>query len=268
MSGNSKMQLDYWVKQGEKPAFPDLLWSRPETKQTAGKLLIVGGHATSFAAPAESYAFAEKAGVGSCRVLLPDSLQKTIGRIFPEAVFAPSNPSGGLAKSSLAELLDQAAWADGILLAGDIGRNSETVALLETFLAKCPGQVTLTRDIADEFCARPAAISGRNNTLLVLAPGQLQKLAVNLHWHHAFTSDLALITLVGLLHDFSLETGLAIITRHAGQLVVAVHGQVSTTPGPDEKIWRLQAAARAATWWLQNPNQTFAALASSLFERK
>jgi ADP-dependent NAD(P)H-hydrate dehydratase / NAD(P)H-hydrate epimerase len=258
------MSQAYWLNQGEEPLFPDLLWSRPETKMTAGKLLIVGGHATTFAAPAQAYTEAGRAGIGSVRVLLPSSLQKTVSKVFPEAEFAPSNPSGGLASSALAELLDHAAWADGVLLSGDIGRNSETVALLESFLGKYSEQVTLTRDIADEFCARPAALVGRSNTLFVIALGQLQKLATNLRWPRAFTSDMSLLTLVEMLHEFTSENNFYIITQHLGNTVVAVNGQVSTTSAPNAKIWRTSTAAHAATWWLQTPTVPFEALTSSL----
>src|SRR5690606_2345051 len=57
---------DYWRRQtpGE-PLFPDVLWSRPEQKTTAGKLLVIGGNLHAFAAPAEAYNEAEKAGVGT-----------------------------------------------------------------------------------------------------------------------------------------------------------------------------------------------------------
>ena len=53
------MDRTYWHKQTvEKPLFPDILWSRPQNKRQAGKLLIVGGHAESFAAVGEAYAAA------------------------------------------------------------------------------------------------------------------------------------------------------------------------------------------------------------------
>ena len=70
--------------------------SRPENKLQAGKLLIVGGHAQGFARPAEAFALAEKAGAGSVRVLLPDALQKTLGKAFLGAEFAPSSPSASI----------------------------------------------------------------------------------------------------------------------------------------------------------------------------
>src|SRR5689334_2117479 len=101
------MDDTYWLKQtSEQPLFPDLLWARPENKRHAGKLLIVGGNKFGFAAPGTAYAAAVKAGVGSCRVLLPEALRRIVGDSLPEAVFAPSNISGSFRQSALAELLE------------------------------------------------------------------------------------------------------------------------------------------------------------------
>ena len=260
------MQQSYWIKQGEKPLFPDLLWARPEVKSAAGKLLVVGGHAQSFAAPAEAYAGAEKAGIGVVRVLLPDSLQRTVGKLFPAAEFAPSNPSGGFATRTLAELLTHASWADGVLLAGDIGRNSESLAMLENFVGKYPGQLTITKDTADFFCTQPQSIVERMDTLLVISMGQLQKLGQALKLPYAFTSDLGMLQQVELLHDFTLaHPNLNIITRHHDQYVIAVKSRICTSPVPsDTPIWRVSSAASAATWWLQNPTKPFPALSTSV----
>lgn len=256
----------YWYKQAEKPLFPDLLWARPEMKSTAGKLLITGGHAQSFAAPAEAYTAAEKAGAGTARVLLPDSLARTVGRLFPAAEFAPSNPSGGFATNALAELLAAAQWADGVLLAGDLGRNSETHAMLENFMSKYTGQVTITKDVADFFCTQPTAIRERANTLFVISFGQLQKLSSNLRTPYAFTSETGLVQLAAQLHAFTTDNpSVSILTKQHDRLIVATGGQVSTTSlSKDMPIWRVSTAAKAATWWLQNPSKTFAALTTSI----
>jgi NAD(P)H-hydrate repair Nnr-like enzyme with NAD(P)H-hydrate dehydratase domain len=58
-----------WFKQRQtEPLFADLLWSRPENRLRAGKLLIIGGNKHLVAAPGNAYTAAEKAGIGSCRV--------------------------------------------------------------------------------------------------------------------------------------------------------------------------------------------------------
>ena len=259
------MNQDYWHKQGEKALFPNLLWARPEVKSAAGKLLVVGGHAQSFAAAAEAYTAAEKAGIGTVRVLLPDSLEKTVGKLFPSAEFAPSNPSGGFATRALAELLAAAQWADGVLLAGDLGRNSESLAMLENFAGKYTGQLTITKDTADFFCTQPQSIATRTDTLLVISLGQLQKLGKSLHLPYAFTSNLGIMQLVELLHKFTTAyPNIHVITRHQNNYVVAVKGNIGTSPAPSEKpIWRVATAASASSWWLQNPEKPFEALMSS-----
>src|SRR5574337_963690 len=104
--------MDNWLKQNtDSPLFPDLIWSRPENKRHAGKLLIIGGNAHGFAAPAAAFAAAGRAGRGSMRVILPQVLQKTLRKSFSEAEYAPSTPSGSFARAALAMLLEHAEWA-------------------------------------------------------------------------------------------------------------------------------------------------------------
>jgi hypothetical protein len=85
------------------------------------------------------------------RVLLPSATKKLVSQVFPEAEFAPSTPSGSFAREALGQLLDSADWADGVLLAGDFGRNSETAILLESFAQKYKGQLTVAQDGIDYF---------------------------------------------------------------------------------------------------------------------
>jgi hypothetical protein len=261
------MGQDYWIKQSEKALFPDLLWARPEVKSSAGKLLIVGGHVQSFAATAEAYAVAERAGIGVVRVLLPDSLQKTVSKLFPPAEYAPSNPSGGFAAQALAELMVEGKWADGVLLAGDLGRNSESLAMLENFAGRYDGRLTITKDAGDFFCTQPSALLDRGATLLVVSMGQLQKLAGALKLPYAFTSDLGMLQLVELLHDFTTTYHrIYLVTLHQNHCVVATQGRVCTsTANPQKPMWRVGTAAAAATWWLQNPTKPFEALVSSVY---
>lgn len=260
----------YWQKQTlEKPLFPDLLWSRPENKRQAGKLLIVGGNAHGFAAAGEAYTAAGKAGIGTARVLLPDSLQKTVGKVFAAGEYAPSTPSGSFSRQALAPLLDMADWADGVLLAGDFGRNSETAVLLEQFTHKYAGRLTLTKDAADYFVKSPEQLLARKDTLLVLSFAQLQKFGAGAGTTTAFTFDMDLLRLVKALGDFSERWPAAIIVKHLENICVAAGGQVSTTKlGKDLEVWRIRAAAAAAVWWLQNPAKPFEALSTALVAKE
>jgi hypothetical protein len=260
------MSHDYWHKQThDKPLYPDLLWSRPERTAQAGKLLIIGGNAHGFAAAGEAFSEAQKAGAGTVRVVLPDSLQKTVGKVFAAGEYAPSTPSGSFSQQALDEFLAMSQWADGVLLAGDFGRNSETAVLLEKFLSKFSGEVTLTKDAVDYFNNAAGALLDRPQTTLVLSFAQLQKLAIQAHFDQAFRFDMDFLRLLEMLHDFTKRFKISIITKHLETVFVAVDGEVSTTKlAPDIEVWRVRTAATASVWWLQNPEKTFAALCSSL----
>jgi NAD(P)H-hydrate repair Nnr-like enzyme with NAD(P)H-hydrate dehydratase domain len=260
------MDNTYWHKQSAKqPLFPDLLWSRPENRRHAGKLLIVGGNGYEFKSPANAYGDALNAGVGHAKVLLPDSMQKTVHDIFPEAEFAPSTPSGSFARSSLAQMLDLATWADAVLLAGDFGRNSETAVVLESFLQKYQGLVCLTRDAINYFLDAPGGLLARPETLLVVTTAQLQRLATGAHFTPAFTSDTDLLRTVDWLHDFTERFGVHIIVKHLDTMFVASSGQVSSMPAETgQGAWRVHTASSAITWWLQNSSKPFEALTTSI----
>lgn len=255
------------MRQGrDKPLFEDLLWSRPENKRYSGKLLIVGGNLHGFAAPGSAFGAALKAGVGTARVLLPDKLQKTVGKLIPEAEFAPSTLSGSFSKSALAQLLEAADWADGVLLVGDFGRNSETAILLDSFMNKFEGQVTVAQDGLDYFWGPKSPLIERANTLLVINLGKLQKLAKNNRPATPVLHNMMLADLVETLHDWITGNPGRIITKHADNFIVASGGQVSTTPSPEESNWQIELAAYAIVWWLQQPKKSFEALTTAIYE--
>jgi hypothetical protein len=257
---------DYWQKQTvDKPLFPDLLWSRPENRNQAGKLLIVGGNAHGFAAAGEAYAAATEAGIGTARVLLPDSLQPTVGKVLEAGEYAPSTPSGSFSRRALGELLAMSAWADGVLLAGDFGRNSETSVLLEHFPTKYEGQLTLTKDAVDYFSKSPATLLARDDTALVLSFAQLQKTAMGAGYQHAFTFEMDLVRLVSTLHDFTTRFRTLIITKHLDTICTAYGGRVSTTKlDKDAPTWRVRTASYASVWCLQNPGRPFEAATTAV----
>lgn len=257
------MENTNWLKQTpDKPLFPDLLWSRPENKRQAGKLLIVGGNSHGFAAPITSYSHAVKAGIGSARVVLPDSLQKVVGTSFSEAEFGPSTPSGSLARRSLDMLLDGAKWADGVLLAGDFGRNSETAILLSSFMEKYDGQVTVAGDGLDYFLNANSPLMERSNTTAVINMGKIQKLGKNNRSNPPVKHSMGLHELSLLLSEWKAQ----IITKHADNFVISANGQISTTPVKKDINWQIELAAYASVWELQNPTKIFKALTSAVFE--
>lgn len=260
------MTNEYWFKQTESPLFPELHWSRPENKKHAGKLAILGGHAQSFATSATAFNEAEKAGIGTTRVLLPDSLQKMVSKLFPEAEFTPSTPSGSFGHESLAAFLEVGQWADGILLAGDTGHNSETVSFLEYFAEAQTGRLILTGDSADALLRLGQS---RDDTLFVLTFNQLQKFVQMLKSTQAVTTSMGILAMVNLLHDLTLINKPHIITIYDEHIFVAVGGKVSTTKSSSMTAnQQSRVAAFASVWWLQNTQKPFESISTGVFDSR
>jgi NAD(P)H-hydrate repair Nnr-like enzyme with NAD(P)H-hydrate dehydratase domain len=258
--------MDYWAKQPiDKPLYPDIIWARPETKHGAGKLLIIGGSAHGFAAAQEAYASADIGGAGHIRLILPDALKRTVGILGPYD-YAPSTPrSGSFARDALNEFLIGAAWADSVLLAGDLGRNSETAILLEKFVQKYSGPLTITKDAVDYFYNQPELVSNRSETLLVLSLGQLQKFATALKFETPFMLSMGMLLLVQALHDFTIRYKVIIITKELNNIIVAKGGEVSSTRlQQDKEVWRVSTAAKASVFWMQNSSRPFEAITTAL----
>jgi NAD(P)H-hydrate repair Nnr-like enzyme with NAD(P)H-hydrate dehydratase domain len=258
------MNHDYWHKQtSSKPLFPELIWSRPENRQLAGKLLIIGGNLHGFAIPAEAYNNAVKAGVGTARVLMPDAIKTLLGNTHSlslEMEFASSTSSGSFNLSALAEFLSLSSWADGVLLAGDLGRNSETAILLEKFIEKYQGQMTLTNDAVEYFNKNTDLVLHRPNTTLVLSVPQLQKLLMEARYKTAVTSNLDLMHLVEVLHEFTEEFSVNIVVKQNQITLTAVGGHVCSTEAAQAAGWQIETATHISVWWLQNPAKPFEAI--------
>lgn len=251
-----------WLKQDPgRPLFPEVLWSRPENKRIAGKLMIAGGNLHSFRAPAEAAGSTVEARAGAVRVLLPDALRKHLGKLVPQAQFLPSTPSGSFAQSALSDLLEVSGWADGTLLVGDFGRNSETAILLETFLQKNQDIIVLTGDSLEYFYTNPDAVLNRPNSLIVGDIPRLQKL---LAAKVLLKQSMDLSRLVDTLAELTTGCFAHVATIHSGQVVAASAGRVSTTPTKDTTLEKL--SAYSGVFWIQNPANPFKAISSAAIE--
>ncbi len=249
------------------PLFPNIEWSKPEQKSLAGKLLIVGGNKLGFAAVAAAYEAVQAAGIGQCRVVLPDVLKKALVSSTFDCVFAASNPSGGFSKEAINELKAYMAWADGVLFIGESGRNAETAIAYEQLMT-IDRHIVLTRDALD--LVRHQASSWLENPQLcaIATFAQLQKLFQEVHYPKMLLFRMQLAQLVEALHKFTITYPAKIVTLHQGHLLVAHNGEVSTTPCEDNLvIWRGLIASRAAVYLVQHPHQPFEALSAAMLPK-
>ena len=256
----------YWQTQKPpKPLWPDIAWSKPEQRSLAGKLGVVGGNKQSFIAVAESYSNALATGVGEARVLLPDALKKTIPTTMVDVVFGASNPSGSLARDAKNELRALGNWSQAVLMIGDAGKNSETAILYEEFTQDYSGQLTISRDAVDLLRPASKSLVERDNTMLVMSFAQTQKLFQEVYYPKMLAFSMQLAQAVEALHKFTITYPVTIATLHKDHLIVAAHGNVTTTPWQNAMaIWRGSVATKAAAYWLWNPSKPLEAVTTSL----
>lgn len=260
------MDHSYWSKQEpDKALFPDIEWSKPERRDQAGKLLIVGGNKLGFAAVAESYQTALQSGVGEVKVIVPDCLKKAIPPVMTDVIFAACTPSGGLSKDAGTELRASSDWAGGVLLIGDAGRNAETALAYEEFITSYHGQLTVTRDAIDLIKNNPSLLAERPDTMLIASFAQMQKLFQGVYYPKILTFNMQLMQLVEALHKFTITYPCTLMTLHKDTMVIASGGQVVTQPwNAPMAIWRGTVATHAACYWLWNPSRTLPAAVQSL----
>lgn len=262
------MEHSYWKKQtSTNPLYPDIAWSKPERRDQAGTLGIIGGNKLGFAGIAEAYRVVESMGVGRVKVVLPDALKRAVPAAITDAVFGASNPSGSLARDALPVMLATGVCASGVLLAGDAGRNSETALVYDDFIREYSGQLTLTRDAIDLIKNAAPLILERPDTLLVASFAQVQKLFQAVYYPKMLTFSMNLTMLVEALHKFTLTYPVHLMVFHRETMVIASGGDVTTQVWEEPlRIWRGETAARAASYWLWNPTKPLAAFTTSLLK--
>lgn len=247
--------MNYWKQQNEKePLFPDVLWSKPEQKNIAGTLGIVGGNSLGFAAVANAYKTANDTGIGEIKLVLPDSLKKPLGTLSG-VEFVPTNQSGSLSKDALPQLKVLASETDGLLLIGDAGRNQETQTLYETFVRELPNNrpLTISRDAIDLLMSVMHELVIRDNVLLVLSFSQLQKIFQTLYYPIVLVHSMQNIKLVEALHKFTVSNQATVAVFHDDLLIIASKGEVTSSQFTHQTdIWQGKTAAQIACWFIWN----------------
>lgn len=254
-----------WQKQKfSEPIFSNLVWSRPESKALAGKITIIGGNRFDISVPAQSYTLANQQGIGNCHVLMPQAAKKLLPGVHADITFAASNPSGSFGQKALTDLQNYALGADCTLIAGGLGRNSETAIVLEK-LVKQAGSFVISADAVDYFVSSPLALLDRENTAIIASFAQIQKIMQTVGTIKPLTFDMGAVAIADALQSFTVAHLALIVVEHNGTIFCGQAGEViSTALAQPPKAWRTQTAAAIAVWWAQNPSQLLAAAATAI----
>lgn len=255
------MDNDYWQKQTKsEPLFDDVLWSKPERRDQAGRLTIVGGSDKGFLAVANAYEMGLKAGAGMMRVIMPDALKRKLPTIvaqrIDDLIFTESNPSGGFARGTMPYLQSAGEWSGNMLFIGDNGANAETSGLFEAYLLDDKSATTtITRDAVDSITNGAETVLNRPQTNLVVSLSQLQKLARAVYYPRMITFSMGIKQAAETLHKLTITYPVTITLFHDNNLFVAQNGQViSQAFDQPMRVWSGEIAVQAATWsvWVKD----------------
>ena len=140
------------------------------TKDERGRLLIVGGSRHTPGSVAIAATAAMRAGCGKVRIATVESMAPQVALAVPEAfVFGlEQGRGGGLARSALDPILDQASEADAVVCGPGMQQGKRTPALAKRLLSA--GLVRLVLDASMLYELPPQAGAARSAPTPVLLP--------------------------------------------------------------------------------------------------
>jgi NAD(P)H-hydrate repair Nnr-like enzyme with NAD(P)H-hydrate dehydratase domain len=258
------MNQTNWLKQTvSAPLFDNLLWSRPENRSLAGKVLVIGGNLHGFSKTVGSYQRLIKSGVGTVKVLLPKKVFKIIGQISEDVIFCPDTDSGSFGPESYGDMVEFSSLCDSIYFPGELTNNSQTLIVVEKFISSTTKSLIFSDDSIDLALNLSERTLARANTVFIGEFSRIQKLLIKMGTEKAITHDLGLTNLVEVLQDFSLKHELSIVTFHQQNIVIANKGIVCTTKLSSKNEDISDLGSECVCWVSQNPNNIFQSLCCS-----
>lgn len=265
-----KSDFSYWQKQTE-PLFPDLFWNIPEQK--TGHVAVTGGNSQNFSAPIKISEYLTKTfPFANVSTFLPDALHSKLPPL-PNFHFVKSTTNGAIANSPE---LGSAFTTPNLLLAGDFSKNSETSITLASALKSTletpshPLQHCLiTRDSVDLLAADASTWLNFPEIILVASMAQLQKVFRAAYYPKMILLSQPLVPTIETLHKFTLTYPLTILTFHQEQILVAGHGEITSTPIANTdyspiSLWSGELAANIIAMNAYNPNQPLGATTAAV----
>ncbi len=151
------------------------LRSSHSDKRDYGQVFVLGGSRNFPGAILMSVRAALHSGVGLLTAFVPESLVSAYAAQVPEAMWVgwPETPAGGLALEGLHLLRERIARADALVIGPGLGRETETLALIEEIVKTARVPVVLDAD-----ALQPQIVSAAK-TQLVLTPhaGEFERIA-------------------------------------------------------------------------------------------
>lgn len=244
----------------DSPLFPDLLWARPERKELAGRLLIIGGSSHGFASTIKSYKYAQEGGIGEVKVVLPLSIKRHLSLIAGpsmDMIYVAATNTGSFARKAMGDTKPYLDWADTVLMPGELTSNAESTLLAEDVLRSTTRPIVLAGD-SIKATAKTLGESLKTTPMIVASFAEIQRLAYTYSGKQPLLSSSTLDQQAEIMQTLAAKLNLGALTRHdEGQILVVSPPDQSSVTTMSKGL--VEYAAQTAVLCAQFPTKPYEA---------
>jgi NAD(P)H-hydrate repair Nnr-like enzyme with NAD(P)H-hydrate dehydratase domain len=257
-------QTPQFIRQEDEPLYPTILYNRPVTRNAAGRMLVVGGHSGEFSVPTAVHQLATAAGIGECRVVLPDNLAKLLSGA-PGTFFVPSTTSGSLAREGLGRILELSEETDAIALGASLSSNSNTTMLIERIVGEAQRPLIIFDEALTALKHDITNVTDNPDALIILTMAEVFKLCGQLQVPIQIRQGAGLINKLEIIQDLKAASRCQYAV-YGTEIIVAADTEMVVTP----INYRLSMVptifyAVLGTFWIQNPTNRRAGLVAGSY---
>jgi hydroxyethylthiazole kinase-like uncharacterized protein yjeF len=166
------------------PPAPVAIPPRPAEghKGTFGQVVVVAGSVGFTGAPYLAAAAVARAGAGTVRLLVANSIHPILAAKCDEVMVAPvpEGPPGALGAASYEAIMSHLASASVVVIGPGLGRNPATVSLVHQVVASAQAPLVVDADALNALAEAPDRLGrlGQNGLVRVLTPhpGEMSRL--------------------------------------------------------------------------------------------
>jgi NAD(P)H-hydrate repair Nnr-like enzyme with NAD(P)H-hydrate dehydratase domain len=225
---------------------------------------VVGGHSGEFSVPTAMHQLATAAGIGECRVVMPDVLAKFLGGA-PGTYFVPSSSSGSLAREALGRILELSEDADAVALGASLSNNSNTTMLIEKLIGEVKRPVIIFDEALTTLKTDITQVTDNPDALLIVTMAEVFKLCGQLQIPINIRKGAGLINKLEIIQDLKAASRCQYAV-FGTEIIIAADTDMVVTP----INYRLSLVptifyAVLGAFWLQNPTNRRAGLATASY---
>lgn len=227
-------------------------------------MLLVGGHTGEFSQPTAFNQLALAAGIGECRVIMPDKLASMLGGA-PGVFFGASTSSGSLSREALGRILELSEDSDALVVGTSLSNNSDTSMFTERLISEYSGNLILIDDGLVATRSQASLIKQRPNTLFIVSMPEVFKLCATLKIPIHIKDGAGLINKLEIVRHLAAQLA-GDLAVYGTETIIASGDELTVTPtnhrlGLHSSVyWSV-----LSSFWVQNQRQPLEGLTTGAY---